>query len=99
MIDRGTHDVLAQPSTHGVVGVGEVRHLWRVGMAHHSGEPREDIVAPRVEGGSTAPMGSPEHGSLKRRATSSKVTAISPQGKWKLCISGCHRSRITQTSW
>jgi hypothetical protein len=43
--------VFAQPSAHGVVGVSEVRHLWRVGTTHHSGEPREDIIAPRVRVG------------------------------------------------
>jgi hypothetical protein len=97
-IGRETYAELAQPTARGAVGVGEVRHLWRAGTAHNSGEPREEDVAPRL-GGSTAPMGSPEHGSLKRRATSSKVTAISPQGKWKLYVSGRHRSRSAQTSW
>jgi hypothetical protein len=33
---------------------GEVRHLWRAGTAHHSSEPREEDVAPRL-GGSRAP--------------------------------------------
>jgi hypothetical protein len=44
------YDVLAQPSARGAVGVGEVRHLWRVGTTHHSGEPREDIVTPCIRG-------------------------------------------------
>jgi hypothetical protein len=78
-IDRATYAVLAKPSVRGAVGLGEVRHLWRVGTTHHSGEPREDIVVPRVRGGGVnSPMGSPEHGSPKRRATSSKFTTISP---------------------
>jgi hypothetical protein len=55
MIVRGTYPVLAQPSARGAVGVVEVRHLWHAGTTHHSGEPREDVVAPRVGGGSTAP--------------------------------------------
>jgi hypothetical protein len=43
-----------------LVGVGEVRHLCRAGTTHYSGEPREEDVATRLEGGSAAPMGSPE---------------------------------------
>jgi hypothetical protein len=50
-IDRGMYAVFAQPSACGVMGVGEVRHLWHVQTAHQSGEPREDIIAPRVGGG------------------------------------------------
>jgi hypothetical protein len=37
--------VLAQPSARGAVGVGEVRHLWRAGTAHHSGEHHEEDIA------------------------------------------------------
>jgi hypothetical protein len=44
-------------------------NLARISSCHASGE-----------GGSTPPMGSPEHGSPKRRAKSSKVTTISPRG-------------------
>jgi hypothetical protein len=33
-------------------------------------------------------MGSSEQGSPKRRATFSKVTAISSEGNWKLCVLG-----------
>jgi hypothetical protein len=49
-ICRVTFVVLAQPIARGAAGVGEVRHLWRAGTAHHSGEPREeDIVVSAIK--------------------------------------------------
>jgi hypothetical protein len=42
---------------------------------------RISLRHPGGGGGSIAPMGSLEHGSPKRRTTSSKVNVISPQGK------------------
>jgi hypothetical protein len=51
--------VLVQPSGRGAARVGEVRHLWCVGTAHHSGEPREDIVVPHVGRGGQQPPWTP----------------------------------------
>jgi hypothetical protein len=58
-IDSGMYVVLAQPSACGAMGVGEVRHLWRVGTAHHSGEPCEDSSCHASGGGVQQPPWAP----------------------------------------
>jgi hypothetical protein len=68
-----------QPSAHGAVGVGEVRHLRRVGAAHHSGEPREDI-APCVGRGVNSPPWAPLSTVARRGGPHPPKSLSSPQG-------------------
>ena len=53
---------------------------------------RACIASRQLAGACKGPMTSPASGRPSRNDTSCRVGAISPHGKWKVCVSGLHRS-------
>lgn len=52
----------------------------------------------QVGGTSTVATAWPAHGRPSRRETSCSVGAISPTGRWNVCVSGLHRSSSAERS-
>jgi hypothetical protein len=83
---RITYAELLDSSPGGPVGVGEghVRR-WRAIVARNVREPSKEIGVPR-RGDVDRPHASPAHGSPPNIAASSRLSVISPTGKWNVCL-------------
>jgi hypothetical protein len=81
---------LLDPSPGGPVGVGE-GHVRRWRAIEERSRTEQGSRHATLRGCRSAPA-SPAHGNPSNIAASSRLSVISPTGKWNVCVSGRHRS-------